>query len=206
MIISSSYSLLFHSYFQLQNFKSTTPFFLQPEENVPFSLGNQLGLGEQTNGDNTHFTLRDALQLYLRVCIIAMSLKWLVRCEARRWMIPTSLVVKRCTRYPKNWIPRRNLKEVDSLKIKIKSNETNYAFAWDYDQSVWSLWLPIFSFCPCPESLISVMNSIPIHMRNFQVSMTKYRKVLCKKKEKSFTKLQQFGHNAFWVIYFLFSG
>lgn len=50
------------------------------------------------------------------------------------------------------------------------------------DTSLMSLWQPIFSFSSCPESLISVMNSIPIHMRDFQVSMTKYRKVLCEKK------------------------
>lgn len=55
MIISSSYSLLFHPYFSLQNLKSTTPFSFQPEENVSFPLGNLFGLGEQTktNGDNT---------------------------------------------------------------------------------------------------------------------------------------------------------
>lgn len=47
-------------------------------------------------------------------------------------MIPASSGMKRYPRYPKNGIPRRNLKEADSLKNKIKCNEINYAFAWDY--------------------------------------------------------------------------
>lgn len=66
MKISSSYSLFFHPQLpSLRNSKPALSFYLQPEENVSFPLGNQVGLGEKTDGDTAHFTLRQAQQLYL---------------------------------------------------------------------------------------------------------------------------------------------
>lgn len=189
MIIFSSYSLLFHPHLPpLRNLKPIQPFSIQLEENVSFPLGNQLVLGEQTNGDIAHFERSSAGTF--RVCIIAMSLKWLARCKAKRSMSPASSGVKR---YPKNWMPKRNLKELDSIK-KIKSNEQISIHLGLYTP-VWYSWQPVFRFHSCPECIISVMNSISIHMRSSQVRMTKYRKVLCEMKWESFTKVQQFGHN-----------
>lgn len=66
MIISSFYNGFFHPHLPpLRNSKPAPSFYLQPEENVYFPLGNQLSLGEQNDGDIAHFTLRETQQLHL---------------------------------------------------------------------------------------------------------------------------------------------
>lgn len=64
MIIFSSYSLFLHPHLPPHlNLKPAPLVSIQAEENLSFHPGNQLGLGKQTDGDTTPFTLREAQYL-----------------------------------------------------------------------------------------------------------------------------------------------